>query len=215
MTEANMVEHGLENVTLNNLYATYVHGVQDEDERLCTSEDEIDELLMSVKMEPNKIITKRARKNPRRDKAVGGSHGRASAPLLSPPPIDPSITTASQPHQQQQQLPQQHDLSRPYVPNVNPNDENDEVDIYIPGIASVRLQDDTTMEQGTTSSSCSNVTMQNQDNYNAQDSNNGSNGREELNKVTAAETKEESAAGSGFEEESYEDLAARFARLQR
>ena len=68
MAEATMVEHGLENVTLNDLYATYVHGVQDEDERLCTSEDEIDELLMSVKMEPNKIITKRARKNPRRDK---------------------------------------------------------------------------------------------------------------------------------------------------
>ena len=145
----------------------------------------------------------------------GGSHGRVSAPLLSPPPLDPSITTASRPHQQQQQLPQQHDLSRPHVPNVNPSDENDEVDIYIPGIASVRLEDDTTMEQG--SSSCcsgSNVTMQNQDNY--KDSNNGSNGREELNKVTAAETKEESAAGSsGFEEESYEDLAARFARLQR
>eukprot|EP00956_Cyclotella_meneghiniana_P039824 scaffold180494_cov23-Cyclotella_meneghiniana.AAC.1 len=80
----------------------------------------------------------------------GGSHGRVSAPLLSPPPVDPSITTASRPHQQQQQLPQQHDLSRPHVPNVNPNDE---VDIYIPGIASVRLEDNTTMEQG--SSSCS------------------------------------------------------------
>ena len=108
----------------------------------------------------------------------GGSHGRVSAPLLSPPPVDPSITTASRPHQQQQQLPQQHDLSRPHVPNVNPNDE---VDIYIPGIASVRLEDNTTMEQG--SNNCSNMTMQNQDNYNAQDTNNGSNGREELNKV--------------------------------
>ena len=38
-----------------------------------------------------------------------GSHGRVSAPLLSPPPVDPSITSALRP-QQQQQLPQ-HDLS--------------------------------------------------------------------------------------------------------
>ena len=57
-----------------------------------------------------------------------GSHGRVSAPLLSPPPVDPSITSALR-SQQQQQLPQ-HDLSRrPYVSNVNPNDVNEEVDI--------------------------------------------------------------------------------------
>ena len=54
MAEATMVEHGLENVTLNDLYATYVHEVQDEDTTVSTSEDEKDELLMSMKMEPKK-----------------------------------------------------------------------------------------------------------------------------------------------------------------
>ena len=103
-------------------------------------------------------------------------------------------------------------MPHPYLPNVT---QNDEVDIYIPGIASVRLEDNTTMEQGTSSCSSSKVTMQNQDNYNAQDSNGGNNDREELNKVTAGTKKESAAGNSGFEEESYEDLAARFARLQR
>jgi hypothetical protein len=56
MAEATMVEHGLENVTLNDLYATYVYEVEDEDTTVSTSEDEKDELLMSMKMEPKKAL---------------------------------------------------------------------------------------------------------------------------------------------------------------
>lgn len=137
----------------------------------------------------------------------GGGDGRISAPLLSPPPVDPSITTASRPHQQHS-LPQ-HDVSqsmqqpRPYVPNTNRNDDHGEADIYIPGIASVRLND-TSIDDGgsaTIQSNCDRHDSNNDDNQN--DSNGGK-----------VETSVE-IDSTGFEEESYEDLAARFARLQK
>ena len=54
MAEANMIEHGFENVTMNDLYDTYVHEVQDEDVTVCLSEDENEEIAFSAKQESNK-----------------------------------------------------------------------------------------------------------------------------------------------------------------
>jgi hypothetical protein len=98
----------------------------------------------------------------------GGGEKRASAPPLSQPTADSSKNAI---------------VVQPYVPAAAV-DEEEEVDIYIPGIASVKLDND---GRGRTQSA-------------GEDSNANDDG-------------EEGSASNA--EESYEDLAARFAKLQR
>jgi hypothetical protein len=74
---------------------------------------------------------------------------------------------------------------------VRDEEEDDEVDIYVPGIASVRLEDVHENDRGRTQST-------GEDSKALATNNN--------------DDEEEKASGDG---ESYEDLAARFAKLQR